>query len=182
MGGLEDVGEGRFTEDGAALIVLLGILALPFAPILVELLREVGLCCPLQLVCGIFPVVQEFGLEKATEVHLGHEVFHLVVVSDHDPMVFTLELAPVQLARNCGDVCFWSVTPWREEVGLDCQLLLGGNDIPRTELSDHNYYSLVFVPCVVFLKFLDVLCVDRRYNGFDCHQVNHLLQTCITAT
>ena len=64
-------------EQGAALIFFLCILVLQFAPLLVELSREVGLCCPPRLVGALFPVVQEFGLVQATDLHLGHEVVHL---------------------------------------------------------------------------------------------------------
>ena len=46
-----------FTEDSAAFIVLLGLLALEFAPFLVELPCEVGMCCPPQLIGCLLPVV-----------------------------------------------------------------------------------------------------------------------------
>ena len=102
---------GSFAEDSAAFIVLLGLLALKFVPFLVELTYEVGMCCPPQLIGCLLPGVQEFGLKHATGVHMGKKVVHLVVVSDSDPMVFALDLAPVQLARNGGDVRFWSIAP-----------------------------------------------------------------------
>ena len=35
MGGLKGVGAGNFSEDGADIIVLLGIIALQFSPLLV---------------------------------------------------------------------------------------------------------------------------------------------------
>ena len=110
LGGLEGVGERSFAEHGAALVVFLCIIALKFVPLLIQLPREVGLCCPPRLVGGLFLVVQEFGLEQATGIHMGHNVVQLVIVGDCDPMAFTLYLAPVQLARKCCDVCFGSVT------------------------------------------------------------------------
>ena len=66
-------------------------------------------------------------------------------------MVSALELVPVQLVRECGDMLLVSVTPWCKEVGLCVQFLPGGNDIPRTDLRDHHFYCLVFVPDVIFL-------------------------------
>ena len=169
MGGLEGVEERSLAEHGAALVVFLCIIALKFVPFLVQLPCEVGLCCPPRLVGGLFLVVQEFGLEQATGIHMGHKVFHLVIVGDRDPMVFTLYLAPVQLACEGFGVRFGSVTLQRNEVGLDVQLLLGGNDIPRLELCDHRFYDLVFVPNVVLLQFLGTLRVDRRDDGFEHH-------------
>ena len=162
------MGVGRFTDHGAALIVFLSILALQFEPLLVELTCEVGLCCPPRLVDGPFTVVQEFGLKQATGVHLAHEVVQLVVISDRDPMVFTLDLAPVQLARKGCDLRFVSVTPRREEVGLYGQLLLGGNGMPHSELHDH-FLWYVFVPDVIFLQLLDLLRVNGRTDGFHRH-------------
>ena len=91
-------------------------------------------------------------------------------------MVFALNLAPVQLARKGGDVHFWSIAPWREEVGFDIQILFGGNNIPRADLDNHCLDRLIFVPCIVLLEFLDVLCVNGRNYGFKCHQVAHLLE------
>ena len=44
------------------------------------------------------------------------------------------------------------------------------------DLGDHRFYCLVFVPYVVLPKFLDVLCINSHDNGFDLHQVNHLLE------
>ena len=103
------------------------ILALQFAPLLVELLHEGGLCCPPLIVGGLSPVFQECFLKQAIGILLCHEVVHLVVVGDRDPMIFALNLEPVQLARTGDDVQLWSVTLRHEEVGLDGQLLLGGN-------------------------------------------------------
>ena len=151
LGGLEGVGEGCFKEHGADLVVFLGILALQFAPLLVKLLHEVGLCCPPQLVGSLFPVFHEFGLKQATGLHLGHKVVHLIFVGDRDPMVFAINLVPVQLERKGGDVCFWSVPPQCEEVGFYGKFLHGGNGIPHTELIDYCFYCLVFVPDVIFL-------------------------------
>ena len=94
---------------------------------------------------------------------------YLVVVGNCDPMFFALNLVPVQLARKGGDMRFWSVAPWLKEVGFDIQLLLGGDNIPRAELGNQCLDGLVFVPYVVLLEFLDVLCVDGRDNGFDRH-------------
>ena len=94
-------------------------------------------------------------------------MFHLVVVGDRDPMVFALDLAPVQLALEGCDVHFGSFTPRREEVVLDGQLLLGGNEIPRSELHDHHFYGLIFIPDVVLLQILNVLHVDSCDGGFD---------------
>ena len=51
-------------------------------------------------------------------------------------MVFTLYLVPVQLTRKGGDMRFWSVAPWRKEVGFDSQLLVGGNNIPRADMGN----------------------------------------------
>ena len=65
-------GGGGVAEDRADLIVLIGLLLLQLSLLLVELPREVGLRCPPQLVGIFLPVVQEFGLEQATCVHLGH--------------------------------------------------------------------------------------------------------------
>ena len=84
-------------------------------------------------------------------------------------MVFALSLAPVQLACKGGDMSFWSVAPWREEVGFDSQILLGDDNIPRAELGNQCLDGLVFVPYVVLLEFLDVLCVDGCDNGYDRH-------------
>ena len=56
---------GSFAEDSDAFIVLLGLLALDFAPFLVELPYEVEMCCLPRLIAYLFPVVQEFGLEQA---------------------------------------------------------------------------------------------------------------------
>ena len=81
---------------------------------------------------------------------MGHKLVHLVVVGERDPMVFALNLAPVELAHECGDVRIWSVTPRREEMGLDGQLLLGDNDIPHTELGD-LFFGLFFKPHLIFL-------------------------------
>ena len=101
---------------------------------------------------------------------------HLVVVGDIDPMVFALDLASVQLERKGGDVRFWSVAPWREEVGFDIRLLLGVNNIPRADMDDHYIDCMVLVPYIVLLEFLDVFRVDVRDDSFDRHQVNHLLE------
>ena len=62
MRDLEGVEVGIFVEDSAAFIVLLGLLALEFVPLLVGLLCEVGMCFPPQLIRCTLPVVQEFGL------------------------------------------------------------------------------------------------------------------------
>ena len=87
---------------------------------------------PVHIVYGEqLPVVQIFSLKQATGVHLVQKVVHLVAVGDSDPMVFALNLSPFQLARKGGDMRFWSVAPWREEVVFDSQLLLGGNNIPH---------------------------------------------------
>ena len=75
-----------------------------------------------------------------------------------------------------GTCTFASVTPRREEVGLDGPLLLGGNNITCLKLCEHCFYGLVFVPEVVFLQILDVLRVDGRKNGFYCHRVDQLLE------
>ena len=65
---------GSFAEDSADFIVLLGLLALEFAPFLVELSCEVGMYCSPRLIIFLLPVVQEFGLEQATGVHLVQKV------------------------------------------------------------------------------------------------------------
>ena len=96
-------------------------------------------------------------------------MLHLVVVGDRDPVVFALDLAPVQLVGKGGDVSFWSVAPGREEIVLDGHLLLGDNYIPRADLVDHCFYCLVFTPYVVFLEFLDVLHIDGHDDGLDRH-------------
>ena len=88
-------GGGELHGDSAALIVFLVLLVLLFAPLLVELPYEVGVCFPPQLIGCLLQVIQEFGLEEATCVHMVHKVVHLVNVGDSDPMVFTLDLAPV---------------------------------------------------------------------------------------
>ena len=88
---------------------------------------------------GIWP-------QQATGIHLGHEVVHLVVVGDSDPMVFALDLVHVQLAHKGGDLCIWSVTPWHEEVGFGSQLLLGGNNPARAHLGNHCLDLMVLVP------------------------------------
>ena len=62
---------------------------------------------------------------------------HIVVVGDSDPMIFSLDLEPVQLAHKGGDVLFCIISPWCEEVGFDIQLLLGGNNIPHVDLGNH---------------------------------------------
>ena len=89
---------GRFVNDSAAFIVILGLLTLMFEVFLVEMPCEVGTCCPPRLIHCLLPVVQKFGLKQATCVHLVHKMVYLVVVGDCDPMVFALDLAPVQLA------------------------------------------------------------------------------------
>ena len=167
---------GRFKEDSADFILLLGIIALESAPFLVELPFEVGMCLPPQLIERLLPVVQEFGLGQATGIYMGHKVVYLVLVGDCDPMVFALSLAPVQLACKGGDMSFWSVAPWREEVGFDSQILLGDDNIPRAELGNQCLGGMFFVTYVVLPEFLDELCVDGRNNGFNCHQVKHLLE------
>ena len=73
-------------------------------------------------------------------------------------------------------MCFWSVAPLHEEVGFDNHILLGGDNIPHAELGNEYLVHLVFVPYVVLLEFLNVLCVDGRDSGFERHQVNHLLE------
>ena len=103
-------------------------------------------------------------------------MYHLVIVGDSEPMVFALDLMPVQLARKCGDARFWSVAPWREEVVFDSQILLGCNNIPQAEMGKYFIDRLVFVPCVFLLEFLDVLRVNVHENGFNRHQVDHLLE------
>ena len=107
---------------------------------------------------------------------MGHKSVYLVVVGYFDPMVFALYLAHAQLARKGGDMRFWSVAAWRKELVFDSQLLLDGDNIPCAELGNHCLDCLVFVPYVVLLEFLNVLCVDGRDNGFDCHQVDNLLE------
>ena len=124
---------------------------------------------PPQLVGGLFPVVHEFGLAQSTCVHIGHKVFHLVIVGDHEPVIFALYFLPIQLACEGGDMRFRSVTPRRKDVVFGGQLFLGVNDIPSTELRDHRFYGLVFVTDAVFLYLLDVLCVDGRDDSFDRH-------------
>ena len=176
LGDLKGVGMGSFAEDIADLIVLLGLLALYFVPLLVELPSEVGVCCPPRLIGCILPVVQEFGYEQATDVHMGHEVVHLVIGCDSAPMVFALNLVPFQLAFKGGDVRVWSVTPWLKEVGFDSQLLLGGNNIPRADLGNHLLDCLVLALYVVLLKFLDVLRVNGRDYVIGQHRVNHVLE------
>ena len=175
MGDLEGVGVGNFAGNSAAFIVLLGILALYFAPLFVELLCKVGVCCPPQLISCLLPVVQEFGLKQATGVHLGHKVVHFIIVGDSDPMVFSLNLVPVQLARKGGDVRIWSVTPWRKEVGFDSQLILGGNNIPRVDLGNYCLDRMFLVPYIFLFGFLDVFLINGRNDGFDHHCANHLL-------
>ena len=164
-------------EDSAAFIVLLGLLALEFAPFLVELTCEVWICCPPRLIGCLLSVVQEFVLELATGIHPGHKVVYLVVVGDCAPMVVTLYLVPVQLARNFGDIRFWIVAPWRKEMGFDSQLLLSGDDIPRANLGNQCLDGLVFLPYVDLLEFLIILCVESHDNGFDHHRVDHLLES-----
>ena len=104
LGGIKGVGVGSIAEDSDTFIIILGLLALKFAPLLVELPCEVGVCCPPLLIVCLLPFVQEFGLEHAIGVHMGHKVVHLVAVGDSEPMVFTLDLVHFQLARKCGDV------------------------------------------------------------------------------
>ena len=128
-----------------------------------------GGCSPPQLIGCLLPVVQEFRFKDSTGVHLGHEVVQLVIVGDSDPMVFTLDLAPIQLARKGG-------APWRKEVVFDSHILLVGNNIPRVELGNQCFDRLVFVPYIVLLKFLDIFCVDGCDDGFDRHQVDQLLE------
>ena len=62
-------------------------------------------------------------------------------------------------------------------MGFDSQLLLGGDNIPRAELGKKCLDGLVFVPYVVLLELFNLLCVDGCDNGFDRHQVNHLLDS-----
>ena len=60
---------------------------------------------------------------------MGRKVVDLVVVGDIEPTIFALNMAPVQLTQKGGATSFWSFAPWRKEVRLDSQLLLGGNKI-----------------------------------------------------
>ena len=41
---------------------------------------------------------------------------------------------------------------------------------------DHCLDCLFFVPDVVLLHIFNVLCVDGRDDGFDCHRIHHLLE------
>ena len=59
---------------------------------------------------------------------------------------------------------------------FDSQFILGVNNIPRAELGRQCFDCMVFVPYVFLLKFLDVLRVDDRDDGFDCQRVDHLLE------
>ena len=52
------MGVGSFTEDSAVFKVLLGLLALAFSLLLIELLCEVGWCFPPGRIVCILPVVQ----------------------------------------------------------------------------------------------------------------------------
>ena len=85
-------------------------------------------------------------------------------------------LAPVQLAHKGCDVRVGSVDTWREEVGLDGQILFGGGDVPHSDLCDHRFDGLVFIPDVVLLQLLDILSIGGRDDGLDCHIVHHLLE------
>ena len=60
---------------------------------------------------------------------------------------------------------------------FDSHIFLGGDNIPRAELGNQCLDGLVFVPYVVLLEFLIVLCVDSRDNGFNHHRVDHLLES-----
>ena len=140
------MGVGSFAENRIFFIVLLDLQALQLARLLVELTRELGLFSPPQLVGCLLPVVQEFGLEQAIDLLMGHKVVHLVIVGDRDPLVFSLHLALVQIVIKGGDMRFWIVTPCCEELGFDSQLHLGGNKIPRPELGEHCFYHLVLYP------------------------------------
>ena len=71
---------------------------------------------------------------------------------------------------------FWIVAPWREEVGFDIQNLLGGDNIPRAELGNQCLDRLVVVTYAFLLEFLDILRINSCDNGFDHHQVYHLLE------
>ena len=107
---------------------------------------------------------------------MGHKFVHLVIVSDSEPIVFALDLVPVQLVRKGGNLRIWSVTPCCEEVGFDRQLPLCGNNIPCAELYKHFPDCLVLVTYVVLLAFFHVLRFDGCDDGFDCHQVGHILE------
>ena len=91
-------------------------------------------------------------------------------------MVFAIDLVHVQLARKGGDMCLWSVAPWREEVGFDSHIFLGGDNIPRADLGNQCLDSLDFVPYVVLLEFLSILRVNVCNNVFYCHRVYHFLE------
>ena len=91
-------------------------------------------------------------------------------------MVFALDLVPAQLARKGDDMRLWSVPPWREDVDFDIQILLGGDNIPLAEMDNQCIDRLLFLPYVFLLEFLDVLRVNGCNDGFDHHQVDHLLE------
>ena len=103
-----------------------------------------------------------------------HEVVHLVVLCDRDPMVLSFYLAPVHLIGGVCDMRVGCVAPRREEVCLDLYLLLGCDDVPRPELIDHCLDCLVFVPNVVILQLFDVLRIDGPDDVFDRHRIHHL--------
>ena len=62
---------------------------------------------------------------------------------------------------------FRSVTSRHKEVGIDGKKLFDGNEIPHSELHNHRFYGLFFVPNVVFFQILDVLRVDIRNDAFN---------------
>ena len=102
---------------------------------------------------------------------------HLVIAVDCNPMVFALNLAPVQLARKGCDVRVWSVAPRHEEVGLGGQLLIGGYEVQFLELCDHRFDILVLISYVVLIQILDVLRFNGRNNVLNHYGVHHLLKS-----
>ena len=61
-------------------------------------------------------------------------------------------------------------------MGFDSQLLLGGDNIPHTELGNQFFDRLVFVPCVVLLEFLNILHIQGCDDGFNRQQFDQLLE------
>ena len=55
-------------------------------------------------------------------------------------------------------------------------VLFFSDNIPCADLGNQFLDCMVFVPYVVLLEVLNILCVNGRDNDFDCHRVDHLLE------
>ena len=141
----------RFPESCADFVGLVGLVAGQFGTLLCILFSGMGLCAPKILVVALLQVVQKIGFKHFAGIHMCHEVVQFVGLGDCDPMVLSLDLAPIQLS---GEGCYMGigcVAPGFEEVRLDGERFLGHDDVPHLELLDHRPNILIFITSVVFL-------------------------------